>query len=292
MDRTALGYESLIQEFVSWAQSETDIRAAMIIGSRARTDHPADEWSDLDIVLFVNTPQHYVDSADWVKNVAPFVLTFLEVSADGSWERRVLFDGGFDVDFAIIPTSHLEPLVAATLPPLWADVFRRGVRILLDKDGFLVQLQKRPLPDILMYRPPSEREFLNVVNDFWYHAVWTAKHLRRGELWWAKSGCDDRLKNLLRQVLEWHAHAMKGLNHDTWMRGRFLEEWVDPRALEQLGKAFAHYDEDDVWRALFVTMDTFRWLSIETAERLGHSYPTTGEEQATEFVKKLYARKG
>jgi hypothetical protein len=25
-----------------------DIRAAFIIGSRARADHPADEWSDLD----------------------------------------------------------------------------------------------------------------------------------------------------------------------------------------------------------------------------------------------------
>jgi predicted nucleotidyltransferase len=28
------------------------IRAAVVIGSRARVDHPADEWSDLDVLIF------------------------------------------------------------------------------------------------------------------------------------------------------------------------------------------------------------------------------------------------
>jgi hypothetical protein len=99
------------------------------------------------------------------------------------------------------------------------------------------------------------------------------------------------MKNLLRKVLEWHAHALQGPHHDTWMRGRFLEEWADPRAIEQLGKAFAHYLEDDIWQALFVTMDIFRWLSIETADQFGYPYPATGEVQATEYVTKLFSEK-
>lgn len=53
----------------------------------------------------------------------------------------------------------------------------------LDKDGMLAQLQtlissiETPTP-----RPPSQHEFLEVVNNFLYHAVWTTKHLRRGML--------------------------------------------------------------------------------------------------------------
>ncbi len=43
----------------------------------------------------------------------------------------------------------------------------------------------------------------------------------------------------------------------------------------------------DVWRGLFATMDLFRWLSVETAERLGYSYPVSGAEYATEPVKSL-----
>lgn len=181
-------------------------------------------------------------------------------------------------------------MVKSGIPSDIADTLRRGVRILLDKDGLVAQLQlsaAEPQPP----QPPTQSDFLEVVNDFWYHTVWTAKHLRRGELWWAKSGCDGHLKGLLRRMMEWHARATKGQNYDTWLRGRFLEEWVDPRALKELRKAFAHYDENDIWHALFVTMDLFRWLAIETAERLGYSYPKFGDERATELVKNLFSEK-
>ncbi len=73
------------------------------------------------------------------------------------------------------------------------------------------------------------------------------------------------------------------------LRGRFLEEWADPRAVAELPRAFAHYDSDDVWRALLVTMDLFRWASLETAERLHFTYPTAGTEHAAELVLQIYA---
>ena len=42
-------YAILIESFTTWAAYEDNVRTAVIIGSRARSDHPADEWSDLDI---------------------------------------------------------------------------------------------------------------------------------------------------------------------------------------------------------------------------------------------------
>jgi aminoglycoside 6-adenylyltransferase len=144
-----------------------------------------------------------------------------------------------------------------------------------------------PLPEASPFQQPSETVFLNAVNDFWYHTVWTAKHLRRGELWWAKSGCDDHLKGLLRQVLEWHTHAMHSSASDTWMRGRFLEEWADPRAVKELAKTFAHYDKRDITLALVKTMDLFRWLSKETADQWKYSYPVQGADTAAGFVEEI-----
>ncbi len=44
-------YEKIERNFISWAQTVEDIRAAFIVGSRARKDHPADEWSDMDIIF-------------------------------------------------------------------------------------------------------------------------------------------------------------------------------------------------------------------------------------------------
>jgi aminoglycoside 6-adenylyltransferase len=201
LDGNARGYERLLQRITAWSHQEPDVRAAVIIGSRARSDHPADEWSDLDVLLFVRDPECYVRSADWVASFGTVWLTFVERTPDGAaWERRVLYEGGLDVDFALNPAQWLEHMVANGLAPDMADVILRGVRMLADKDGLAAKVLQLPLPDAPPFRQPSDAEFLGAVSDFWYHSLWSAKHLRRGELWWAKAGCDGRLKALLQTL--------------------------------------------------------------------------------------------
>lgn len=282
-----LDYTQLLARLIAWAEGEPGIRAVILFGSRARTDHPADEWADLDLILITENPEWYLHNADWVSRIDDYWLTFVEQSGDGRvLERRVLFQGGRDVDFAFVPLPLIEQMIQSQIPPDLADMFRRGYHIVLDKDGLAARwLAVLPPPELPA--PPSEAEFLNVVNDFWYHAVWSAKHLRRGEVWWAKGGSDDYMKSRLRQMLEWHARATRGAAYDTWLRGRFMEEWADPRAVRQLPEAFAHYEADDIWRALFVTMDLFRWVSLETAEKLHYAYPREGMEQAAEFTRRI-----
>ena len=248
-DQTAKAYERIIDKFCEWAQSQDGIRSAMVIGSRARIHHPADEFSDLDLSVFVADPRLYLESADWLAQIGVPWLSFIEQTSDRqNWERRCLFEGGLDVDFAFVPAQMVAEIVEHGVPVEAGDVFRRGYRILFDKDNLLWQIAfDAPAP--AGQQPLEENAFMQVVNDFWYHAVWTAKHLRRGELWWAKECCDSHLKGLLRRMLEWHAQSPAGGGKDTWLRGRFLEEWADPRAVQALKDAFAHYDLEDVWRA-------------------------------------------
>jgi aminoglycoside 6-adenylyltransferase len=290
MNQITLSYDQLTQRIATWAHQDPDVRAALVIGSRARTDHPADAWSDLDILLFVRDPDVYVRSADWVAGFGPVWLTFTECTpGGGAWERRVLFEGGLDVDFALNPAQWLEHMAAHGLVPEMADVIRRGVRVLADKDGLAANILQLPLPNVPPFHQPTDSEFLSVVSDFWYHSLWSAKHLRRGELWWAKAGCDWKLKGLLQQLLEWHAHAVQGAQRDTWMRGRFLEEWADPHAVAQLSTVFAHYDRQDIARALWATMELFRWLAIETAQQWQYAYPVASDWAVTNLAGHLLA---
>jgi aminoglycoside 6-adenylyltransferase len=284
----AAAYEKLTKKFIRWAEAEDNIRAAIVIGSRARLDHPADEWSDLDVLLFARDPEPYWATTSWLHQVGTPWLTFVEPTPGGDLERRVLFEGGLDVDFVPHRVADLQAMLDGGLPPDAADMVHRGVRFLVDKDGFSERLHSIE-SDPPIHAHPTEAEFLNVVNDFWYHTVWTSKHLCRGEVWWAKSCCDSYMKQLLLRVLEWHTRASQGAEADTWMRGRFLEEWADPRAVASLPAIFAHYDENDVWRALTATMELFHWVALDTANLLGYSYPSLGKEHAAELVQELHA---
>ena len=293
MDKTTQGYTQLIGRFVKWAQTQQDIRAAIIVGSRARIhNQPADEWSDLDIALFVTDPKLYVSLSGWIEEIGNPWLTFVEPTAAGqSLERRVLFEDGLDVDFALLPVDLIHQMAGTEVPADVAGILQRGMKVLLDKDGLLERLQV-PTHEPQLPKPPTQAEFLELVSDFWYHAVWTAKKLRRGELWTAKGCSDNYMKWRLLRMVEWHAHTTNGWNYDTWHGGRFLEQWASPRVVEGLQDAFAYYDEDDLWRGLFATMDLFRWLAIETAKRLDFSYATSADEHTTEFVQSLFSEKG
>ena len=312
MQQTTQAYEQLIARFVAWAETQPGIRAALIVGSRAREDRPADEWSDLDVILTVTEPERYLAKTDWLENIGNPWITFIEKTGTGDEkEHRVLFEGGLDVDFVLLPAKKIQslarllqarerfPQILKLLPrslsqeaaqgiAAFSDIARRGVKVLVDKDGIVAPLlstiTETPAP-----ASPTQDKFLNLANDFWYHTVWTAKKLRRGELWTAKGCSDSYMKWHLLRMIEWHARAKNGFEYETWHAGRFLERWADPRIVEGLRDAFAHYDEDDLWRGLLATMDLFRWVAIETAEMLGHAYPSSADEHATELVKDLSA---
>ena len=244
--------------------------------------------------------RRYVSTADWIENMGNPLLTFVEPTADGEeMERRVLFEGVLDVDFAIFPKKKIDQikqLVQNEVPPQIAgqimDVFGRGMRVIVDKDGIAAQLQafisslETPSP-----RPPSQHKFLEVVNDFFYHAVFIAKHLRRGELWWAGTCLNCYMQRLMLRIMEWHAKAVHGWNHDIWFRVRFLEEWAHPQALKELPDTFARYDRDNIKRTLLSAMNLFRQIATETAEKLSYRYPIKADEHVTKWIKTCLSEK-
>src|SRR5437016_3888081 len=68
----------LLERITTWAEGNPDIRAAFLVGSQARTDVPADEWSDLDIPLIAVNPDHYLATTGWLNDLGEPWITFLE----------------------------------------------------------------------------------------------------------------------------------------------------------------------------------------------------------------------
>jgi hypothetical protein len=47
-------YQRLEHEFTEWALTQPAIQAVIIVGSRARSFHSADDWFDLDLIAFAS----------------------------------------------------------------------------------------------------------------------------------------------------------------------------------------------------------------------------------------------
>ena len=269
-------YGPMMERFRTWASGEPALRAALVVGSQARVTEPADEWSDLDIVIFHRDPEQLLDSTDWIGRFGDVVLTTVESTAvSGGRERRVLYSDGRDVDFAVFPSEALA-FIAQSPPGL--EVLGRGYEVLLDKDGQLsppIALPERGRRN--RQKPPSEDQFQAAVADFWYHMQWAAKKLRRGELWTAKMGCDGYLKRLLVRMMEWQAIVRRGNEVDVWHDGRFLDRWAEPEVRARLPDTFARYDRRDLARGLDETGRLFSDLAREVARRCRWVYPERAE---------------
>jgi aminoglycoside 6-adenylyltransferase len=260
-----MGPDAFLTAFIAWAETQGDVKALLLLGSRARTDSPADEWSDVDLTLVVDEPDRYLGDGEWLEEFGRPLLTFVEPTAVGSaFERRVLYEDGLDVDVAVVTAEWLEHAAA---DPETARVVKRGARVLVDKIALAELLARAPSTE--PERPlPTELELAELGTDFWYHAVWAAKKLARGEVLVAKRSVDGYLKERLLTLLAWHAASSKPAV-DTWHEARFFERWADPRAVEAMREAYARYDRDDVARALRATMEIFERFERETAAKLG-----------------------
>ncbi len=306
--------DDLERRIVGWATRRRDIRTVLVIGSRAQLEAPADEWSDLDVVFVTQKPAGYLANTDWLSEIAEVWAAYADPYDDVT--RHVLFAEALDAGITPVSSRLLRVLLLVrrlrTRFPMLFRLLPRGARDAIERRVEPAKVREQPAGATgaifghssrtrtrasstrtgwerscwrrsrTTQAPPNlppRSNFRAVVDEFLFLSVWNAKHLRRGELWWAKTvACDGRMKTLLLRMIEWHAGASAP------PKGRRFERWVDPQLLDRLRATFGHYDDDDVWRASSETVSLFRTIAAETAERLGFDYPVDVDTEVARWV--------
>lgn len=289
-DQASSPYTTLENAFAEWARTQPALHAALVIGSRARIDHPADLWSDLDLIVFTTSASIYAANVDWLKPFGQIELSILDHTGRGDPEWLVVYENGLKIDIAfatidLAVTPNLQAMIEASP---YQDVIRRGARVLFDKSSEQPSLRLDPIKPAPL---PTADQFTALLHDAWLDALRAAKFTQRGDLWRAKRMCDGDLKQHLLTLLEWHTLTLDPAR-DVWHDGRFMDEWADPRLLARLPHTFALYDADDVWRALFATLDLMRSLSIEIAARLGCAYPLDVDRRLAQWLHAIRIEQG
>lgn len=264
------------------------IKAAIVIGSQARTNPPADKYSDLDIIFITTNPEQYLYSDDWLKNISDFHISFVENTLLGAKERRVMFDDGTDIDFIILDEQQATGIKAHEID----EIFQRGYNVIKDKIGISSDIDsKKKLETIRKYNPIiSANDFTNVVNDFWFHCVWTTKKILRGELLTAKSCLDIYMKQIIIKLIENYTY-LNNNQCDVWYNGRFIERWADLQIIESLSRSYARYNEADMVNALFSSIELFKFLAKNIACAKSFEYSEDTEIYSEKIVNKLFSDK-
>lgn len=259
------------EKLLALAKEDEDIKAVVLIGSSTRDTVKADKYSDLDVMIATEKPERWL-YGDRPNKLGDVKISFIEPTLGGGKERRMLYDGSLDVDLIVFTPEQFEKAIREGIAS-W--VMNRGYEVMYDAEDFSVMLEEN-IAHELMPSDLSESEFNNMVNDFFFHIIWSSKKILRGELWSAKMCIDAYLKNYLLKMIE--MYSVSKYHVDVWHDGRFLDRWAEKQILSDLKKCFAHYDRKDMVSALLATQNLFSRLASQTAEMKGYQYSNEAED--------------
>ncbi|HEY7501555.1 MAG TPA: aminoglycoside 6-adenylyltransferase [Vicinamibacterales bacterium] len=277
--------DPVLRRISEWAKRRDDVRVVLLTSSRARADARIDRFSDYDIMLFLSGPSALATDAGWLNELGRVLVTFDDI-VDSYSMRLVLFEDGTKIDFALGSLGVLERIVSERQLPAILDV---GFRVVLDKDGLAARL---PSPTCTAHvpRPPTAREFADLVREFWWETTYVAKQLWRDELLPAKHSLDTVIAlGLLRRLLEWHIETGRDWRVRPGDLGRGLAKQLDPATWSELASVFAGSRLEDNWDALFRAMQLFRRIARDVADRLALEYPMDLDARVTAYVESVRA---
>ena len=279
--------QKILDKIIDWAQKEAPIQALILNGSLAGNG-PKDELSDYDIAVFTTDIEKYTADDSWLREIDDvwvYEPCAMHKNNKEYQTRLIIYKDGVQVDFAFYDMAYLEYLLQCDVLPV---DFNMGYRVLLDKN----EVTKILRPATYVYptaQKPSQEEFERLVYNFFFELFKEAKALCRNDLWHAKLR-DWTTKEYLLTMIEWHAKAHKGWNYDTNCAGKRMESWVDPAIWKRLQNVFAHFDADDSWEKLFNTIDLFRELAQETAQKCEFEYLHEVDANITQCIQNMKER--
>lgn len=285
MDMTAPGSRDAVTcRIVRWAETRSDVRAVLLIGSRAAVGGAPDAASDHDVVMYATDPAALLGDPAWPEQLGPVLVQLPPRGQERAWgwpTRLVLFRDGSKIDFTVLPVSALRE---ATSAPRLPDQLDAGYRVLLDRDGLAAALAT-PTGAAYRVRPPTQQEFGAVVEEFCWEATYVARNLWRDELLPARYSLECVMKlELLRRMLEWWAGAEKGWSLRPGVWGRGLRAQLPEATWARLEATFAGAGREEGWGALLQTCALFRDVALQVAERLGLPYPREVDDGVMRYL--------
>lgn len=264
---------------IDWAFASENIRAIVVNGSRSDPSRTPDALSDYDAAVIVRDLDPILNDF-WIHRFGKIMVRWPlqpQPTSSPDWVTQlVLFEDGVRIDFQFT-TPDVQELERAG--PFHC--------VLLDRERLTESIQGRAIPGTPI-RPPTEHEFADRINAFWWDIPYVAKALTRGEVDYARYVMEGDLRfNKLHPLLRWHVGVSRGWDTDIGIFGRWLPHHLEPGLWRVYLTTFSGADVEDQWRAMFAMMEFVDLIGNRIARNLRLSYPDSVATNVTSYLRSI-----
>ncbi len=277
--------KEMLDLIMNTAKEDERIRAVIMNGSRVNPNVKRDCFQDYDIMYVVKDISSFTSNHNWIRRFGeimivqmPEEMSLIPADEDGKFPYLMQFMDGNRIDLTLVPFDLINKFVGQDSLS----------EVLLDKDNCIVEFPPASDKDYLI-KKPTEKEFLDCCNEFWWCSTNVAKGLWREELSYAKGMLDGPVRDMFIVMLEWHIGMKTDFTGNAGKFGKHFEQYFEEDMWEQFKKTFSNAEYENIWESLFVMGDLFRKVANEIANAYGYSYPQGDDDGVTSYLKHVKA---
>lgn len=277
--------KEMLDLIVNTANEDERIRAVIMNGSRVNPNVKKDCFQDYDIIYVVKDIRSFTSNHNWIRRFGeimivqmPEEMSLIPADEDGKFPYLMQFMDGNRIDLTLVPVDLIHTFVGQDSLS----------KLLLDKDDCIGEFSIASDKDYLI-KKPTEKEFLDCCNEFWWCSTNIAKGLWREELSYAKGMLEGPVRDMLIVMLEWHIGMKTDFTVNAGKFGKHFEQYFEKDIWQQFKRTFSNAEYENIWESFFVMGDLFREAANEIASTYGYQYPQDDDDKVTSYLKHVKA---
>lgn len=275
--------QEMMQLIMEVATDREDIRAVLLNGSRANPNVAKDIFQDYDIIYVVKSLSPFLQDHSWIDVFGERMILQMPEDMelypatpelDGAFSYLMQFMDGNRIDLILVPVENLHRFLDDSL-----------CQLLLDKDDIpgLTSLDTASDKSYLVSQP-TVRAFYDCCNEFWYTSAGLAKGIWRAQVPHVNHLFHNVIQGALMQMTDWHIGFRYQFSVNPGSYGKFYNKYLEPELYTELTGTYQTANVDELWSALFLTVNLFQKVAQNVAEQLGVTYPLQEHKHIIEYL--------
>lgn len=272
-------------EILQLAKQDDRIRAVILNGSRANSMVTPDQYQDYDIIYMVTDIESIKKEGIVYKTFGQPALQQLpddmhlgneEGIPSISYAYLMIYEDGSRLDLTLFPVDQLKQYKKDSLSIVW-----------LDKDGIFKDIPESSDIDYHVQRP-TQREFTEVCNEFWWCSTNVAKGLAREERVYAKDMMESVVRPMFLQLLAWKIGSEHHFNVSIGKSGKFIKNYLSDEDYNKVLRTYSNANIQNTWEAFHTMTTFFQELQIELGKRLVLKVNVEEATNALQYINRIY----
>ena len=266
------------------AEKDERIRAVILNGSRANSKIERDRYQDYDIVFFVKDLESFGEDLHWIDVFGERIIMQMPNTMQIDDEPQIQNDDGITYLMLFSDTNRIDLNLIKVEN---RDEYRDSLtEILLDKDR-QNPVGAEPSDKDYWVKRPTQKQFLDCCNEFWWVSTYVVKGLRRNEIIYAKDMLDNPVRKMFMRMLGWYIGVNTDFSVNIGQSNKYMKNYVDAGLWNKIIMTYSDANEQNIRRSLREMINIFHEKGMLVATRLGFKYNREESYKVRKYLLKM-----